>query len=225
MNRFAQISEIQITHYSKTAKSFDFAVHLYYLLGYRLKIYRRRAVDALNLKPGDTVVDMGCGTGLNFPLLQQAAGESRRIIGVDITEAMLAQARKRIRKHTWRNLELVKCDGVDFQFPAGVNGIISTFALGLIPGFETIIANGARALSPGGRWVVLELKVPSDWLGNLLPLFMPIIEHIGVPKKLIEERPWEIVRETFEANLENVSIEEFYLGTTYLISGESKGGK
>jgi demethylmenaquinone methyltransferase/2-methoxy-6-polyprenyl-1,4-benzoquinol methylase len=52
---------------------------------------RKRAVRALNLQRGDTVVDIGCGTGLNFPLLQGAIGPEGTIVGVDLTDAMLSQ--------------------------------------------------------------------------------------------------------------------------------------
>ena len=51
---------------------------------------------ALGLRPGDTVVDIACGTGLNFPLLEEAIGPDGRIVGVDLTDAMLAQAQRRI---------------------------------------------------------------------------------------------------------------------------------
>lgn len=47
---------------------------LYYLLGYREQLYRQKAVDALHLKAGDIVVEIACGTGLNFSFYQEAIG-------------------------------------------------------------------------------------------------------------------------------------------------------
>ena len=81
--------------YRARARHYDLTANLYYLAGFREQRFRKMAVEALGLKPGDRVVEIGCGTGLNFPLLQQKVGRAGRIIGVDLTDAMLAQARKR----------------------------------------------------------------------------------------------------------------------------------
>ena len=67
-----------------------------------LDTWRREAVSRLALQHGDLVVDIGCGTGLNFALLQEAIGETGRIIGVDLTDAMLEQARQRVAAHGWK---------------------------------------------------------------------------------------------------------------------------
>src|SRR5215213_4573356 len=78
---------------------------------------RRRAVAALGLKPGDTVLEIGAGTGRNFPYLVEAVGPSGTIIGVDASPGMLAKARKLIERHGWSNVELLQQDatqlGVD----------------------------------------------------------------------------------------------------------------
>ncbi len=68
-----------INLYRLRAGRYDFTANLYYLIGYRELAYRKRAVDALGLLPGDTVVEIACGTGLNFPLLECAVGPSGQI--------------------------------------------------------------------------------------------------------------------------------------------------
>ena len=88
--------------YRKRARNYDWTANLYYLIGYREWAYRRRAVAALHLGLGDTVVEMCCGTGLNFPLLQAAVGPAGRIIGVDLTDAMLDGARRRVERNGWK---------------------------------------------------------------------------------------------------------------------------
>ena len=55
--------------YKKRAKNYDYTTLLYNLVGFRINKYREDMVDALNLKQGDTVIELGCGTGLNFPLI------------------------------------------------------------------------------------------------------------------------------------------------------------
>lgn len=68
----SQLRSHIIKTYRKRAENYDFTANLYYLFGYREWAYRRLAVDALHLQSGDTVVELACGTGLNFPLYQQA---------------------------------------------------------------------------------------------------------------------------------------------------------
>jgi ubiquinone/menaquinone biosynthesis C-methylase UbiE len=75
-----------------------------------LETWRKEAVKLLHLERGDLVVDIGCGTGLNFALLLEAIGPEGRIIGVDLTDAMLDQARQRVAEHGWKNVELVQSD-------------------------------------------------------------------------------------------------------------------
>ena len=67
--------------YDRNARFYDLAVWGYYLVGMPIGKWRRMVVEALELRPGDTVVEVGCGTGLNFDLLQKAVGPKGRIIG------------------------------------------------------------------------------------------------------------------------------------------------
>jgi demethylmenaquinone methyltransferase/2-methoxy-6-polyprenyl-1,4-benzoquinol methylase len=108
--------------YRIRAKRYDFTAQLYYLVGFREWAYRKKAVDALALKSGDTVVEIGCGTGLNFGLFEKKVGPKGNIIGVDLTDSMLSVARERVRQNRWSNVELVQSDAATFKFPARVNG-------------------------------------------------------------------------------------------------------
>ena len=212
-------SHIQnIVHlYRKRAKRYDFTANLYYLIGFREWAHRRRAISALNLKRGGTVVEIGCGTGLNFSLLQQAVGPEGKIIGVDLTDAMLAQARARIERNGWSNVDLVRADATKFEFPQGMDGVLSTFALCLIPDHEEVIRNGARALAPGRRWVVLDLKMPSNWLSRLGPFLFLLAPPFGAAQEVAGRRPWESMRKY----LKNVSFTDLFLGMAYLAVGEA----
>jgi demethylmenaquinone methyltransferase/2-methoxy-6-polyprenyl-1,4-benzoquinol methylase len=149
--------------YRKRARRYDLTANLYYLIGFREHAYRERAVEALRLRPGDTVLELGCGTGLNFPLLQKAVGPEGRIIGLDLTDRMLTRARERTERHGWKNVQLIEADAGTFTWGHNLDAIVSTFALTLMPEYERIIRTGARALKPGGRFVVLDLKAPEGW--------------------------------------------------------------
>lgn len=213
----ALVKDEVVQLYRKRAKHYNFTANLYYLLGFREWEYLKRAVRELNLKYGDTVVEIGCGTGLNFPLLQKEVGPEGKIIGVDLTDAMLDQARRRVSENGWLNVELVLSDAAKFRFPSKVAGIISTFALTLAPEFDTVIRNGCMALPPGRRWVILDLKMPSNRLSRLAPLFILFVKSFGVTRDLMLRRPWE----SMNKYLKNVSLSEFYLGFAYIAAGES----
>ena len=68
--------------YRRRARFYDWSVNTYYLIGFRWWAYRRRAIAALQLGRGATVVEIGCGTGLNFGLVQQRIGPTGRLFGV-----------------------------------------------------------------------------------------------------------------------------------------------
>src|SRR5271155_3024023 len=117
-----------IETYRKKAKHYDITSRLYPAPGYPQRTQRLRAVRALGLRPGDTVVDIACGTGLNFPLLEKVVGPGGRIVGVDLTDAMLARAQDRIETNGWSNVSLVQADAADFDLPAEVDASLDTYA-------------------------------------------------------------------------------------------------
>lgn len=202
--------------YRKRAKHYDFTANLYYLLGFREQAYRHKAIKALNLHQGDTVVELGCGTGLNFPLLEKEVGAQGRIIGVDLTDAMLDKARQRTIQNGWSNVELAQSDVALYQFPSGIDGVISTFALTLSPEFDKIIQNGCKALNPAKRFVILDFKMPSGWLSRLAPLAVFLTRPFGVTRDLADRHPWESIGKY----MKNTSLVEFYGGFIYIAMGE-----
>ncbi len=186
-----------------------------------LETWRKEAVKMLNLKRGDLVVDIGCGTGLNFALVHEAIGPEGRIIGVDLTDAMLDYARLRVAEHGWKNVELVQSDASQYEFPIQVDGIISTFALTFIPDGERVIQKGCRALAPGGRWVVLDMAWPNGWpLWWRHLLFFLRLPSYGITSDVVQRRPWEAIWRTMEQHLFNVARKQFWMGFFYLASGE-----
>jgi ubiquinone/menaquinone biosynthesis C-methylase UbiE len=208
-----------IETYRKKAKHYDVTSRLYPAPGYPQRAQRLRAVRALGLRPGASVVDVACGTGLNFDLIEEAIGPGGRLIGVDLTDAMLARAQDRIATNGWSNISLVQADAADFDFPAGVDAILSTYALSQVPECAAVIAHGAAALSGGGRWVVLDLKVPDNTPGRLAQLGTAVVRPFASIDQWIMRRPWEAIRAAMQNELADVSWTELFFGTAFLGAG------
>jgi demethylmenaquinone methyltransferase/2-methoxy-6-polyprenyl-1,4-benzoquinol methylase len=175
--------------YRRRAPRYNVSANMYKLMGFRENHYRRRAVDALGLRPGDTVVELGCGTGLNFDYLVPAVGRSGRVIGVDLTDAMLDQARARISAHRWTNVDLVNSDAGSYEFRGRVDGVFSSFALTLVPDFEDVIARAAAALAPGRALVALDLKRPDGIPEWLVRVGVFVSRPFGVTLDLADRHP------------------------------------
>jgi demethylmenaquinone methyltransferase/2-methoxy-6-polyprenyl-1,4-benzoquinol methylase len=208
-----------IETYRKRAKHYDTTSRLYPVPGYPQRAQRLRAVRALGLRAGDLVVEIACGTGLNFPLLQEAIGPRGRIVGVDLTDAMLARAQDRIQANGWRNVSLVHADAAGFDFPENVDAILSTYALSQIPECAAVIARGAAALSGRGRSVVLDLKVPGNtprWLGQL---GITMLRPFAAIDEWMMRRPWDAIHSAMQAELADVSWTELCFGTAFLAAG------
>jgi len=206
--------------YRKRAPRYDVTSHLYGFFGYRLGAYRRRGIEALRLHPGDTVVEIGCGTGANFANLESAIGPSGTIIGVDLSSEMLHQADARIHRAGWSNVTLVESAAARYAFPEQVNAILSTYALTLVASYDDVIRRGAMALKPLGRFVVVDFRAPPSWSEPLLRAIVPLLRPFGVTLELRTRHPWE----SLAKHLKLVIMEERWLGTTYIAAGESPAG-
>jgi ubiquinone/menaquinone biosynthesis C-methylase UbiE len=208
-----------IATYRRKAKHYNVVSRLYPVPGYPQQAQRRRAVQALRLSPGATVVDLACGTGQNFPLIERAIGPEGRIIGVDLTDAMLAQAERRIDQEGWSNVSLVQADAAAYAFPTEVDAILSTYAFSHLVECGDVIVGGGEALSPGGRWVVLDLKAPDNAPRLLAQVGVALGRPFGSIDEWLARRPWEEIRAAMEEALDDLAWSELCFGTAFLAAG------
>ena len=112
----------------------------------------RRAVTELDPPEGGVALDVGCGTGRALPVLREAVGRSGLVIGVDVTRAMLAEAKRAGRDGM---AMLVRADAGNLPLPGGVVDVI--LAAGLLPHCPDAAATLlelARVTAPGGRLAI-----------------------------------------------------------------------
>lgn len=205
--------------YRKRASNYDFTANLYYLIGYPEWRYRQHAIDGLHLEPGDTVVELGCGTGLNFSLVQQHIGPTGKLIGVDLTDAMLEQAQHRVEQQGWQNVELIQQDLAQYSFPNQVDAIYSTFALSLVPEAPAVIERGAQALVDDGRWSLLDFEIPAKWPDWLVGAMLLLVKPFTPTEDWVARKPWPQIKAAMHRELTDLNEQNYYLGMTYIMSG------
>jgi len=148
--------------YQSGAKHYDFTTILFRLIGLRMKAYRLLAIKKLSLQRGNCVIELGCGTGLNFPFLMERIGPEGRLIGIDLTPGMLDIAWERVERSGWKNVELVQSDVAVYDFPEGINGVLATGLFGYIPEYDRVIKAVSQSLVPGGHLSILDGKQPES---------------------------------------------------------------
>lgn len=199
--------------YDRLAPVYDAVAAAYDLVGSGR--FHRRAVEALGLRPGDTAVDLACGTGANLPHLAGAVGPTGRVVGVDLSPGMLERARQRVERGGWRNVELVEADVRDFAFPEPVHGVVSTYGLEMVPEHDDVIGRAVAALAPDGRIAVGGLRRPERWPEWAVRLGEWVNRPFGVSRAYEDVQPWRSV----EAHATDVRYDESLLGAVYLAAG------
>ena len=144
------------------------SARFYDLISAEWPVYRAgrvAAIDLMALRPGHRVLDIGCGTGLNFSLVQDRIGPTGSITGVDASAQMLAQAQRRTRAAGWGNVRLIEADATTLDAHAlGVAGdfdaVISTYAVSLMANWPQAVSLMIAAARPGGRVAVVDMQTP-----------------------------------------------------------------
>lgn len=124
------------------------------------------------LKPGDRVVDVGCGAGIDSLIAGKMVGPEGNVVGVDMTPAMLAKARRSGQEAGLNNVEFR--EGFGEALPVlddWADMVISNGVLNLFPDKSVALAEMARVLKPGGRLqiadIMVEKAVPDGAKGNI----------------------------------------------------------
>ena len=117
--------------------------------------YRKKAIDSLNLTKNSRVIDVGCGTGLNFKFIENHLDDGGRLVGVDLSPKMLQVAERRAARHNWKNIHLVNVNASGYEPEGSFDAAISTFALEVMPGYQNAINRIFNLLKARGRFAVM----------------------------------------------------------------------
>jgi len=177
----------------------------------REPVFQRIAIDALEAKVCDVILDLACGTGANHSHLEARIGASGRIVAVDFSSGMLDAARAKAEVNHWTNIEFRRTDAAQLELPpASLDGAICTFALSAMPRERAAIERVASALKPGGKFVVLDCKAFTGAASIFTPIAGPIFKYgtnWDYHKDVIKS-----IREVFA----DVRVREFNCGCNYI---------
>ncbi|MEO6020892.1 MAG: methyltransferase domain-containing protein [Knoellia sp.] len=162
---------------------------------------RERAIPALHLQEGSRVLDIGCGTGLNFPLLLAAVGPRGQVVGVDRSREMLEVARRKTVHLPPGNVVLLEADAQTFAHAAArpdaleapFDAVLFTYSLSLMSNWEDAWQHATSLVIPGGRVGIVDMGLPQGWARLLDPAAHLAFLLAGADPKA---RPWTLLEST-----------------------------
>ena len=147
--------EQAVAHYRGLAPHYDHYTR-------RINRVRERAIAALQLRAGETVLDAGCGTGWCFPHLARAIGAAGRLLAFDPSPEMLTRARDRELDPRPR-IDVILATGEEVRLPAAPDALLFSYTHDLIRS-RRALDNLLQQARPGARVAVTSTKLYAPWL-------------------------------------------------------------
>lgn len=175
--------------------------------------WQRRAVDSLGLGAGDTVIDVACGTGLAFPLIEQSIGSAGRIVGVDLSPDMLEIARQRVRDEGWENVTAIEASVEEAALEVSADAALFSFTHDVLQSPRAVanvvahLRSGARVSSVGGKYGARWNVIVNLFVRRAARPYMTTLEGL--------DRPWR----ELERYTDGMPAKELALGGAYVASG------
>jgi SAM-dependent methyltransferase len=155
-----------------------------------LRPFGEQAMEALDLQPGQAVLDVGCGCGTTTLALADRVGPGGRVAGVDISAPMLAAARRRVGGRT--NVEFHEADAQSAALPVTADRLFSRFGIMFFADPVAAFANLASATAPGGRLAFACWQHPSrnPWIAVIAAAAASAVPDMPPPPPLDSPGPF-----------------------------------
>jgi S-adenosylmethionine-diacylgycerolhomoserine-N-methlytransferase len=143
-------------YYNMQAPIYD-ATHRMFLFG------RDEILRDLELKPGETVIEIGCGTGRNLATIRESIGKSGELIAVDCSSAMLQRVRERVRTAGWKNVHVIDHEyGWNTVTRGEATAVLFSYSLSMIPSWGAALNCAREELGPDGRIGIVDFCSPGS---------------------------------------------------------------
>ena len=180
-----------------------------------IKPVRQRAVELLNLKPGDRVLDVGCGPGGSFPFLVPAVGSSGKVVGVEISPEVSFNARKRIARNRWENVEVIEAAAQEVHLTGTFDGLLM-FAAADVYASEEALENILPHVKGDARVAAFGAKFSSNYLARVFNPFLEFLFKLISPTTPRPDyEPWRLLAKY----VEGLEVKEYFFGLMFLASG------
>ena len=120
---------------------------------------REKTLKSLDLKTGQTALDVGCGTGWNLVHLVKKAGSKGKVYGLDCSESMLRKAQEKIDTYGWKNVQLIKEYAEQYRLEEELDMVLFSYSLTMIPDWKAALDNAIAHLKDNGKLVILDFYV------------------------------------------------------------------
>lgn len=173
---------------------------------------RRQAIERLALQPGETVLDVGCGTGLSLALLQQGVGPRGQVVGIEQCPEMIALARQRAGRHV--TLHCAPAEEAPIRGRA--DAALFHFTHDILRRPEAL-DHVLQHLKPGARIVATGLQWAPPWaLPVNLFVWAAALRSVSSLQGL--EQPWGLLGE----RVDQISLESLMLGAVFLATARRR---
>jgi phosphatidylethanolamine/phosphatidyl-N-methylethanolamine N-methyltransferase len=138
---------------------------------------RAEAIDQLGIAPGEIVLEVGIGTGLNLPLYPPAA----RLVGIDLSQEMLDKAVERVQNLAMPNVTLKVMDATSMDFGENeFDKAVATYTISAVPDPVSVLREMRRVVKPGGTIVILNhFRSERRAMSRLEDLVAPVCTRLG----------------------------------------------
>lgn len=211
------VSKVEVTGFE--ARNYDLLMNL--ITAGTYPFFIRRAIRDMHVRPDDSILVFGSGSGRNVCLMTRYLSEQGRVLGLDIEDEMLSQARRRCRRLTNVAFEKQRVEE-PLPYEGEFDKVFISFVLhGFIQEDRLrIIANARRALRPGGEFIILDYAhfdpAKSPWPVRVaFKMECPLATDFAL-------RDWETLLR--EQGLDQFRTHHYYLGYVRLLAARKARG-